>query len=527
MYGRSRLARRGDGPNTFKEKQRKNQFAISRISSPESTTRTAAVAQTPSLRSTKRGRLYGLNSRFDRMMQEVGLASRAPTSLLPHRRRAYSRSSSITNHDLPKTPSEASNIFEHSSSKVGECFVAATPKIWPSDATRRKSAHLNLSQVVKKRDQVNVESPPKLPEWLNNTLVTLPYDHAVRCLALSPDRPIRTDHIDGKSEASDEGSVFTFQAPAEGHHPVNHTGNEGQSRTDVATFRFAHDGSLVFQGANPTASLVSTIPFSTPGPGWAIHEALEACYPRRPFSAIAMPRLTGTGTQSAMDKPLPFSTPGPFVPARAINDPLLDYSPAASHHVSCDKMWPVVERNGAPSFPGPCATGLDRLNAPPYPIQGENGQLLEPFSFTLNDVAGSLASLDTISPTVYYSTVTEKPSSPAPESEPISPKDRSVVDTSPRGFTWGSPTAVTRWPGAMDTTICGAFPQILSPNLSSPISDTESSLIIHKRHKTGADMQLPVTPPPSGRLHPDPDFDWISWDAGTRNPEVLGSIESV
>ena len=125
-----------------------------------------------------------------------------------------------------------------------------------------------------------MESSPDLPKWLNNTLVTLPPDHVVRCLTLPPDRPVRRDHIGWNSETSEEESVFAFQVPADGHHPVNHTEVEGQPGTDVAT-RFAHVGcaGAEFMGTCPSASQVSTVPFSTPGPGWAVRQASVSCSP--------------------------------------------------------------------------------------------------------------------------------------------------------------------------------------------------------------------------------------------------------
>jgi hypothetical protein len=109
------------------------------------------AAQTPRFNSMKRRRLCGLNSRFDRMLQEVTWASHAPNSSFPRRRRAYSSgSSSMTNRDSPKTPTEV----EYGSTKLGRSFVPAMDESWLPGAMSGGQAHLGSSQVGKMRDLV-------------------------------------------------------------------------------------------------------------------------------------------------------------------------------------------------------------------------------------------------------------------------------------------------------------------------------------------------------------------------------------
>src|SRR6266566_3899073 len=160
-----------------------------------------------------------------------------------------------------------------------------------------------------------------LPEWLNNTLATLPPGHAVRCLKLPPERPespISKDHIDWpeSSDALERDSVFAFQAPVDGHRPVDLTETNGQPGSDLATFRIVHYSSVEFQGNNhnPAASLTGNIPFSTPGPRWTTPQVPAPCSSMRPFSAQPMYRPTSPVTQKVRDSPQPFSTPGPFAP---------------------------------------------------------------------------------------------------------------------------------------------------------------------------------------------------------------------
>ncbi|KAH9961235.1 hypothetical protein BC827DRAFT_333551 [Russula dissimulans] len=269
-----------------------------------------------------------------------------------------------------------------------------------------------------------------------------------------------------------------------------------------------------------------TVPFSTPGPGWAIRHTSAFCSP-------------------AMYTPLPFSKPGPFVPARTTYSPVLSCSPAPQFHVSCDKVLPVDERS-APSFPSSGATTrMNRRNVSLSPIQGDDEQFLQSLAMSPNfslNVADTLTSLDSVSSTVCLdSTTTENPSSPMPNVEPRSPEDRLTMATSPRGLTWDCPTSVMRWSSATGITrggnpatflsdirphkhSPGAFPQTLFPNASSSNSDADPGHNIHqppwKMASAGRPARLPVTPQLSKRLPTG----FLS-DACT--PDVLGSIVSL
>ncbi len=85
-----------------------------------------AVAQTFPFHSAKRRRLYGLNTRFDRMLQEVSWTSQADSTKFSrsHYKRANSPSpSSTTNHDMPKTPTDSPNGLRYGSERIENCFV--------------------------------------------------------------------------------------------------------------------------------------------------------------------------------------------------------------------------------------------------------------------------------------------------------------------------------------------------------------------------------------------------------------------
>jgi hypothetical protein len=390
-----------------------------------------------------------------------------------------------------------------------------------------------------------------LPEWLNNTLATLPPDHAVRCLKLPPERPespIRKGHIDWpeSSDAPERDSVFAFQAPVDGHHSVDPTETNGQSGSDLATFRVVHYSSVEFQRNNPTASLTGNVPFSTPGPGWTAPQDPAPCSPMRPFSAQPMYRSTGPVTQNDRDSPQPFSTPGPFAPARPTDDHVLDCGPSTQLYMACDKVLPVVERSDTTSILSFRASTTNRLDEHLCPVQcdGEQFRALEPFSlFPKYNAPGPFSSPGLVHPTVYADPRTEHPSSfLTPEMTSTVPKDKRVAVSSSGGLAWDSPTSRMQWSNGRDTTtrkpamflsdiqldqkpFHGAFPLTPPPIPSSPDDDTESLPNLQRPHPTSNSILLPafpVTPPLLSRCSPT-DFGWAP--SSSHTSDVLESFE--
>ena len=397
-----------------------------------------------------------------------------------------------------------------------------------------------------------MESPQRLPEWLNNTLATLPTDNAVRCLTLppeQPERPISMGHINWSPDDPDEGSVFMFQAPApvDGHRLVGPTETERHLGCDLGTFRVVHDGSVEFRENSPVPPVALILPFSTPGPGWTAPQASASCFPRQPYSAQSMYRPTIIGSQEVEDDFQPFSTPGPFVPSRSTNSHVLDCGVATQPSVICDKDLSVAERSGITSVLSSRASGVNSLEVPLSSVHWDGQRFLRTFflspKFAFDDVARPLSSSGIVPPTVYVDPPTERPlSSPIPEIAPPISTDRLLATNSFEDLSQGSPTTVTRWPNARDTTTCsnpavfvsdvqlnqrfihGVFPLTLSPITPSPDGNTELP-----RPPTAPNCilprQFPVTPPPLPSRCPPIDFGWVL--SNTHTPDVFGSIESV
>jgi hypothetical protein len=374
-----------------------------------------------------------------------------------------------------------------------------------------------------------------LPEWLNDTLATLPPDHAVRCLKLPPERPespISMDRMDlpENTDTPEQDSVFAFQAPVDGHHSVDPTKTNGQPESDLATFRIVHYSSVEFQGNSPAASLTGNVPFSTPGPRWTVAQVPVPCFesPMRPFSAQSMYPSTNPVTQEVRDNPQPFSTPGPFAPARPTNDHVSDRGPATQLYMACNEVAPVAERNDIASVSSLRASTTNRLDGRLGPVQcdGEQFRVLEPFSsFPKYDAAGPFFSPGFVHPTVYPDTRTEHPSSsPTPDIASTLPKDKQAAINSLGGPAWDSPTSRMRWSDGRNTTMRnpamflsdirpdqrpfhGAFPLTTgSPPIASfPDDGTESLPDLQQPHPTSNSILLsafPVTPPLLSRRSP-------------------------
>jgi len=136
MYGRSQQAYRWHVPHANDRTERMDRFSYSRYVSSRSylipdsiyflyisVSSTTATAHTTPFHSAKRRRLYGLNLRFDRMLQEVSWTSNSMNG--PRYKRAHSpSSSSMTNHDLPKTPTDSPNELGYVSGRIQRRIIS-------------------------------------------------------------------------------------------------------------------------------------------------------------------------------------------------------------------------------------------------------------------------------------------------------------------------------------------------------------------------------------------------------------------
>ncbi|KAF8441533.1 hypothetical protein L210DRAFT_2077756 [Boletus edulis BED1] len=214
----------------------------------------------------KRRKVAGLNRRFDRMIKSVNtlLSYRTSSPASSRKRMQSSGTSSVSSHDVPKTPVDAySDLHQGQLGKDSSVMKKKKSRVLPlddSDGFTRPAA------------------PPKeprspLPDWLADTFYRLEPDHPLRGL-LSPSR-INTEtksHLPAVAlpGASREEEIFAFS-------PF-----QKQEETPDAAYR--DNGTSNMQGHVP--STVSISPTLS-------HLQLEVS-----------------------TNPLPFSTPGRFAPLR-------------------------------------------------------------------------------------------------------------------------------------------------------------------------------------------------------------------
>jgi hypothetical protein len=325
------------------------------------------------------------------------------------------------------------------------------------------------------------------------------------------------------------------------------TETNGQPGSDLATFRIVHYSSVEFQGNSPAASLTGNVPFSTPGPRWTAPQ-VPALFSPRPFSTQPMYRSISPITQNVGDSPQPFSTPGPFAPARTNNSHVLDCGPATQLYMTCNEASPVAERNDTTSVLSFRASTTNRLPVDGHlcsvQCDGEQFRVLEPFPLSPKyNAPVHFSSPGFVHPTAYADPRTEHPSSSlTPEITSTVLKDKRVAVNSSGGLVWESPTSRMRWSNGRKISIRKpamflsdiqldqkpfreAFPLTPPPIASSPDDDTESLPNLQRSHLTSNSTLLPAFPvtPSLSKCSPT-DFGWAPSNSHTSDD--LGSFGS-
>ncbi|KAF8274426.1 hypothetical protein EI94DRAFT_684801 [Lactarius quietus] len=353
------------------------------------------------------------------MLWEASLTTRTFKSLPRRHKHAYSsRSSSISNRELATTSTHAS---EDKELRTGELRSSSVVVVTEGIQSHRTMEEIGVgpNPLSNNGNQAIAEFCPSmsLPNWLDNTLATLPSSHPVRRLILPVNRPIVRNLVDQNAGVSDERVVFAFQAPPCEGHLLGHAGSDGYSGASVGVtvpkpsilnsdsrtgssdsrgnpFEVTHNGSVEFR--ENTFAVLRTVPFSTPGPGCAISQAPAARYPWE--GNPILPRTTDNGSQEAMDPPPPFSTPGPFASPRLISSHVSD-----SH---AGQVYPTIQKSSAIPILSFHSTKSDRIDTP-FPVQDGCGQ----FSALPNLMPGCSSNISGLS------------SSPTLATEPTFPRD--------------------------------------------------------------------------------------------------------
>jgi len=230
-----------------------------------------------------------------------------------------------------------------------------------------------------------------LPNWLDDTLATLPPSHPVRRLLLPLDRYIVRDFVDQNPDVSDEVAVFAFQAPCCESHPLRHAGSDGHFGAMVAVTvpepsslnselcqDAPHSHKNPFEATykepvgirKKSLAMSRTVPFSTPGPSCAMSRVQEARCPWGAFTTLS--RTMDNYSQEDVDVPPPFSTPGPFASPRPVCGHVFANHSAATSHKPLYEVYPTVQESSTVPVLSSCATScVDTLSLPVQDGRGE------------------------------------------------------------------------------------------------------------------------------------------------------------
>ncbi|KIJ67719.1 hypothetical protein HYDPIDRAFT_25194 [Hydnomerulius pinastri MD-312] len=165
------------------------------------------------LRPTKRRKVAGLNTRFDRMIETVNVThSHGSSSPSTSRRRTRSSgTSSVSSYDIPKTPVGAYGRFGEG--RLGkDSSVLRTNKSLTSRLTETQRSFLRQDSDEYTELAAAPAKTPKtaLPDWLADTFCTLASEHPLRDL-LSPSRSITDPRSDLTAvEPRHEETIFAF-----------------------------------------------------------------------------------------------------------------------------------------------------------------------------------------------------------------------------------------------------------------------------------------------------------------------------
>ncbi|THH08389.1 hypothetical protein EW146_g9012 [Bondarzewia mesenterica] len=352
----------------------------------------------------KRRRTLGLNSRYDRMIDQVNMVSNLRTSTPPRRRRMYSSGSS-TLSDAPKTPLDAYNSLQEG--RLGVNFAVMKMN---DHATMMKSSSPEYHTEYSPTNHP-FKPPPPIPDWLNSTLSNLEQSHPLRRLMLSTNKPkpacVPTEQAADPCTPSvyekDEDSVFAFELPTgpdsqelNDPHWTNAGENAHAPQVNSDTLSASETHAYLAPPA-PIFPVLATdlhlppaltaytdldpIPFSKPGPGShvSLSAPLNAASPAPTFLSNALPSeiLSGSVTPES-----PNLAHGPTCTDNA------GYEPNSSHTVipltfsehSLVRSPPLMLRNSiAFSTPAPNPFSVPGPNyhttassSPPSPPKSPN-----------------------------------------------------------------------------------------------------------------------------------------------------------
>ncbi|KAL0956591.1 hypothetical protein HGRIS_002730 [Hohenbuehelia grisea] len=228
-------------------------------------------------------RRTGLNSRFDRMVEEMNVTDASITGgrVKVHSRSRSSGSSSIGSHEFPKTPIDAYNNLQEG--RLGGSFSVIK-------MTRSYDASRILDDAEASPDSESSEEPVLFPEvskpgplpaWLADTFKTLNSKHPLRALlptSRQHSRPRQAVNVISsiipENTSKDDEPIFAFT-------PMSPRQNEEETRPGCSLSPSSETSAISSPPSQSTGGYISTphepiqsvdhfMPFATAGPASTI-----------------------------------------------------------------------------------------------------------------------------------------------------------------------------------------------------------------------------------------------------------------
>ncbi|TRM69776.1 hypothetical protein BD626DRAFT_475236 [Schizophyllum amplum] len=212
-------------------------------------------------------RKTGLNDRFDRMVETMGVMHRSPAKTPKNKKRKPRSSSFSSASEALRTPVD--DYHDIQPDNLGKNFSVI--KMGTSTGPVQHSVDDDADA---RTEGWTTASPPSLPGWLASTFSTLNQKHPLRLLL---PRASRENDIQGSASAhassiTKEDDVFAFTLPAEDNRPPGAPAMDYNPTVPLKS-PFSHDSgpmslSSLPSRARATSSVIraSDAPFSTPGP---------------------------------------------------------------------------------------------------------------------------------------------------------------------------------------------------------------------------------------------------------------------
>ncbi|KAF8893371.1 hypothetical protein BD779DRAFT_1669680 [Infundibulicybe gibba] len=230
----------------------------------------------------KRRKTYGLNNRFDRMIESMGVMSSSPTNSGRSRARSTG-SSSVSSHGLPRTPANSYSGLDDG--RLGKDFSLIKMEVQSGSLgahTSRRADPADPNSSPGRHIPQDQRGSAPLPAWLRDTFSSLAPKHPLRVLLPPPPPPsdmalnqpegLSVDPLAEAPMGSIEEAARTFafspeQVPVVPSHERKISATDSHSLLSPLVLGNRVQLDTEISKISENTPLNFQLPFSTPGPG--------------------------------------------------------------------------------------------------------------------------------------------------------------------------------------------------------------------------------------------------------------------